>query len=111
MNNVFRKIINRFYRHKENITINEMLEILQSNKKAILVDVRSSQEYSEGHLPGSINIPVYNIEREAEKMIPNKDNIIIVYCSAGLRSRKALQILKKLEYKNLYQIEGGVENL
>ncbi len=108
---MFRKIINKFYRHKENITINEMLEILKTNDNAILIDVRSVQEYSEGHLPQSINIPVYDMEKEALRKIPNKEDIIIVYCSAGVRSKKALQILKKLGYKNLYHIEGGVENL
>lgn len=43
--------------------------------------------------------------------ITNKESIIIVYCSAGIRSKRAVQILRKLGYRNLYNIEGGIENL
>ncbi len=108
---MFRRIINRFYRHRENITLDEMFEILKTNDNVTLVDVRSMQEYNEGHLLGSINIPVYDMEAKAKQMLPYKEDIVIVYCSAGVRSKKALQILKRLGYKNIYHIEGGVQNL
>ena len=87
-----------------------MLEILKTNSNAVLLDVRSSQEYIEGHIRGSINIPVYDIEKQAKNKL-NKDSIIIVYCSAGIRSKRAIQILEKLGYENLYNVEGGIENL
>lgn len=107
---MFKKLIKKIYRHKENITIKEMLEILKTNSNAVLLDVRSSQEYIEGHICGSINIPVYDIEKQAKNKL-NKDSIIIVYCSAGIRSKRAIQILEKLGYENLYNVEGGIENL
>lgn len=107
---MFKKLIKKIYRHKENITIKEMLEILKTNGNAVLLDVRSSQEYIEGHIRGSINIPVYDIEKQAKNKL-NKDSIIIVYCSAGIRSKRAIQILEKLGYENLYNVEGGIENL
>lgn len=107
---VLKKLIRKIYRHKENISLNEMVEILKTNNNATLVDVRSEQEYSEGHISGSINIPVYDLEKVAKRRL-NEENIIIVYCSAGVRSKRAIQILKKLGYKNLYNIEGGIENL
>ena len=87
-----------------------MLEILKTNSNAVLLDVRSSQEYIEGHIRGSINIPVYDIEKQAKNKL-NKNSIIIVYCSAGIRSKRAIQILEKLGYENLYNVEGGIENL
>ena len=59
---------------------------------------------------GSINIPVYDLEKNAQNKL-NLGSIIIVYCSAGIRSKRAIQILRKLGYRNLYNIEGGVENL
>ncbi len=62
---MFKKIINRLYRHEENITVKEMLEIIKTNDKAILLDVRSTQEYKEGHIAGSINIPVYDLQGKA----------------------------------------------
>ena len=107
---MFKKLIKKIYRHKENITIKEMLEILKTNSNAVLLDVRSSQEYIEGHIRGSINIPGYDIEKQAKNKL-NKDSIIIVYCSAGIRSKRAIQILEKLGYENLYNVEGGIENL
>ena len=57
---------------------------------------------------GSINIPLYEIEKRAESILINKEAIIITYCSAGIRSKKALKILRKMGYKNLYTIEGGI---
>ena len=107
---MFKKILKKLYRHKEDISVREMLEILKTNSNAILLDVRSKQEYEEGHINGSINIPVYDLEKNA-KIKLNKENIIIVYCSAGVRSKRAIQTLKKLGYKNLYNIEGGIDNL
>lgn len=98
-----------FFRDKENISIKEAEEILKTNENVILLDVRSKQEYQEGHLQGSINIPVYDIQNKASTKLKNKEAIIIAYCSAGIRSKKALKILRKLGYRNLYTIEGGIE--
>ena len=107
---MFRKLLRKIYRHKENISVKEMLEIIKTNTNVVLLDVRSVQEYEEGHINGSINIPVYDLEKVANSKL-NMESIIIVYCSAGVRSKRALQTLKKLGYKNLYNIEGGIENL
>ena len=85
--------------------------ILKNDKNAILVDVRSPQEYKEGHLEGSINFPLYDLERNSETITKNKKNTIIVYCQSGNRSNKAVQILKLQGYSSLYQIEGGLDNI
>lgn len=97
------------FRNKENITMQEALEILSKNKNAVLLDVRSSQEYNEGHLQASINIPLYDIPKKASTKLKNKEDIIIAYCSAGIRSKKAIKVLRKIGYKNLYTIEGGID--
>ena len=107
---MFKKLIKKIYRHKEDISIKEMTEIIKTNDNVIILDVRSIQEYKEGYITGSINIPLHDLEKDAERKI-SKQSIIIVYCSAGIRSKKAIKILKKLGYKNLYNIEGGIENL
>jgi len=107
---VFRRLLRKLYRHKENISLKEMLEKIKTNDNVVLLDVRSKQEYEEGHINGSVNIPVYDLEKVENSKL-NKDSIIIVYCSAGVRSKRAIQTLKKLGYKNLYNIEGGIENL
>lgn len=54
-------------------------------------------------------MPLYEIPKRATVELNNKEAIIIAYCSAGIRSKKAVKILKKLGYKNLYTIEGGID--
>ena len=100
------------YRNSENINIEELKNLIKINKEVILIDVRSPQEYKEGHLGLSINIPLYDLERDIDNIL-NKDKTktIILYCQSGNRSNKALQILKDRNYKNLYQIEGGLDNI
>ena len=75
---------------------------------AIIIDVRSPQEFREGHIDGAISIPDYQIKKEIERKIPNKNEIIIVYCSTGHRSQKSKKILERLGYKNVYNIYEGI---
>ncbi len=77
---------------------------------AILVDVRSPQEFGEGHLENAISLPEYEIKQKAKKIIPNKSQDIIVYCSTGHRSEKAQKTLQALGYEKVYNLCNGVEN-
>ncbi len=87
----------------------EALDILKKHPNAILIDVRSSQEFNEGHLAGTINLPVYDIAKNIGKIVTNRDNIIILYCSVGIRSKKAAKILDDLCYTNVYTIKDGAK--
>ncbi len=78
---------------------------------AILIDVRSKQEYKEGHLPKAINIPEYEIQRRILKEIPNKNQLIVVYCQYGGRSKNTYINMKKMGYSNIYNLYGGLESL
>lgn len=104
-----RKWIRKLYRSKENLTKEEVNQMLKNHTNVVLLDVRSHQEYEEGHLNGAINIPTYDIYRNAPRIIKDKDTIIIAYCTVGLRSRNAINILRKMGYKNLYHLDGGIE--
>ena len=95
--------------NEKNIDYENAKTILKNDKNAILVDVRSPQEYKEVHLDGSINIPLYDLERNTEKI--NKQNTIILYCQSGNRSNKALEILEEQGCTSIYQIEGGLDNI
>lgn len=75
---------------------------------AIIIDVRSPQEYREGHVDGAISIPDYQIKKEVEKKIPNKKELIVVYCSTGHRSQKAQKILEDMGYTNVYNVYEGI---
>ena len=104
-------IFNRYRQINNNIDYEEAKMILKNDKEAILLDVRSPQEYRENHLSCSINVPLYNIESNCNEMLPNKEDTIIIYCQSGNRSKRAMQILQKDGYTNLYNIAGGMDNI
>ena len=107
------KIIKQIlYRSIENneISYQKMKEMINKSK-IYLIDVRRSQEFEEGHLDGAINIPVYNIKQNIEKLVKNKDENIILYCSSGYRSKEAKDILEDLGYENVYNLEGGLDKI
>ena len=96
---------------KEDISANDLKNILQNHKDVILLDVRSKQEYLEGHLSGSISIPSYDIVENVQNVIRNKNSLIIVYCNYGTRGKNAVRILSKLGYTNVYNLKDGLEGL
>lgn len=111
----FKKIIKEIFSKKRtieninNISYTKMKEILKENSDIIILDVRSPQEYNEGHINGAINIPEYEIFTKANNILQNRNLKIIVYCKSGNRSKKAIKTFKKLGYENLYNLEGGIE--
>lgn len=77
---------------------------------AVLIDVRSKQEYEEGHIIGAISIPEYEMRKRAKiELLDNKQEII-VYCSSGSRSKKAKKLLNQLGYENVYNLYNGWQN-
>ena len=85
---------------KKDINRNELEKLLKDG--AILVDVRSPQEYKEGHLDGAISIPEYEIISKHSSNFKSRDEVIILYCSNGIRSKKAQRKLEKIGYNNVY---------
>lgn len=74
---------------------------------AIIIDVRSIQEYQEWHIDGAINIPVWDIKQKILNYTESKDQYIILYCSSGVRSKKAQSILWNMGFKNVFNVNGG----
>lgn len=103
---IFNTRLNRSIERKD-IMQSEIKSLM--SKGAILIDVRSPQEYNEGHLDNSILLPEYEILKKIEDIIPNKNTKIILYCSSGTRSKKAQEELEKMGYKNIYNVLNGVE--
>ena len=75
-----------------------------SNEPALIIDVRTSQEYSSGHIEGAINIPYTEIAKKIENYTNDKNQKILLYCLSGSRSGIALNTLKKLGYTNLENV-------
>lgn len=84
------------------ITMEELKKL--EKEGAILLDVRSPQEYKEGHLNGAISLPEYEIKENVETILKNKKEIIIVYCSSGSRSKKAQKELIEMGYETVYNL-------
>ena len=108
-----KSIVNVFTRSVEN---DKKLDYKQAKDmmlydNAILLDVRSVQEYNEFHLEGAICIPVYDLYTNACKILTNKSQTIIVYCQTGNRSSQAVEVLINLGYTNLYEILGGLDEM
>ena len=79
-------------------------------KGAIIVDVRSPQEYEEGHLEGAILLPEYDIKKKAREVLQDKNKDIVVYCSSGTRSKKAQEELNDMGYMKVYNLYNGFQN-
>ncbi len=77
------------------------------NNSAVLIDVRTIDEYNTEHINGSISVPLDNIE-EIEEQVPSKDKILIVYCSSGNRSKQAKEKLIDMGYKTVYDMGSMV---
>ena len=88
--------------------INEGLERFRAVEGAVLLDVREADEYANGHIPGSLNLPLSALDT-AEIVIPRRDTPVFVYCLSGARSGQALSRLQKLGYKQVENI-GGIRN-
>lgn len=86
------------------ITWKEAME-KRKQENVILLDVRSTQEYEEGHVDGAICVPHYELAYKAGNVLDKKEQTIIMYCQTGARSKKAYRILKKIGYTNLYYIK------
>lgn len=85
--------------------INTGVERFRAQHGAVLLDVRTRQEYGEGHIPGSVNIPLDEIGRVSGSA-PAKDTPLFVYCLSGARSRQAVGQLKNMGYSKVENIGG-----
>ena len=85
--------------------VNRGVKEYQRTSGAVLLDVRTPEEYRSGHIPGSKNIPLQTIDR-ASSVAENKDTALYVYCQSGARSRQAAGVLKQMGYTNVNNIGG-----
>ena len=92
-----------------NITAEEAKQIMDTEVGYIILDVREQAEYDGGHIPGAILIPYTQIEDKANEMLPNKDQLILVYCRSGRRSKIAAEALVELSYTNIKEFGGIID--
>ena len=92
-----------------NITAGEAKEIMDSEEGYIILDVRTQEEYDQGHIPGAIVIPQDKIAEKAEQVLTDKNQLILVYCRSGRRSKLAEEALIELGYTNIKEFGGIID--
>ena len=92
-----------------NITAEEAKKIMDTEEGYIILDVRTQEEYDEGHIPGAIVISHEEIEEKAEKVLTDKNQLILVYCRSGRRSKIAAEALVELGYTNIKEFGGIID--
>ena len=92
-----------------NITAEEAKALMDTEEGYIILDVREQDEYDAGHIPGAILIPYTQIDEKAKGMLPDKDQLILVYCRSGRRSKIAAEALMELGYTNIKEFGGIID--
>ena len=91
------------------ITAEEAKQIMDSEEDYIILDVRTQEEYDQGHIPGAIVISHEEIAEKAEQVLTDKDQLILVYCRSGRRSKIAAEALAELGYTNIKEFGGIID--
>ena len=93
----------------EQITVEQAKTIMDTEKDYVIIDARTEEEFAEGHIKNAILIPEYEIANRAEKELPDKEQLILVYCRSGRRSKIASEELVKLGYTNVKEFGGIID--
>ena len=88
------------------ITMDEAVAIMESESGYIILDVRRPDEFAAGHIPNAINVPNETIGMAEIPELPDKNQLIMVYCRSGRRSKEAAEKLVKLGYTNIVEFGG-----
>jgi len=91
------------------ITMQEAVELMEKEDNYLILDVRTEQEYAAGHIPGAIVVPNETIGTEEIAQLPDKEQLIMVYCRSGNRSKQASDKLVKLGYTNIVEFGGIID--
>ena len=91
------------------VNMDEAITLMKEESGYIILDVRTPEEFADKHIPGAINIPNETIGTEEVPELPDKDQLILVYCRSGNRSKQASEKLAALGYTNIVEF-GGIND-
>jgi len=91
------------------VSMQEAIRMMETETGYMILDVRTAEEYASGHIPGAINIPNETIFQDNIPELPDKDQLILVYCRSGNRSKQASAKLSALGYTNIVEF-GGIHS-
>ena len=92
-----------------NITAQEAKTIMDTEQGYVILDTRTREEYDQGHIPGAIQISHDEITEKAGEVLTDKDQLILVYCRSGRRSKIAAEALVELGYTNIKEFGGIID--
>jgi len=94
----------------EETNVFEVKQRQDNGETLILIDTREESEWVRGHLPGSVHLGKGIIERDIERMFPDPEQELILYCGGGFRSALAAEALQKMGYKRPLSMDGGIRS-
>jgi rhodanese-related sulfurtransferase len=90
------------------VSVVEVKRALDTKEKMILLDVRNVSEFERGRIEKSINVPLFDLESDIERVVPDKSQKIYVYCLSGSRSKVAVEEMMKKGYTNVHNVANGL---
>ena len=93
----------------EQVSTSEAVALMESEEDYIILDVRTVEEFAQGHIPNAVNVPVETIGDEEIAALPDKEQLILVYCRSGNRSKTASAKLAENGYTNIVEF-GGINS-
>lgn len=103
----FLKIVQDAKTRVKECTVADVKRRLDAGEKFTLVDVREESEYAAGHVPGAVHLGKGVIERDIEKVVPDANTPLVLYCGGGFRSALAADNIQKMGYTNVISMDGG----
>lgn len=88
------------------ISVDDFSEMIRKQFRPVILDVRSTDEFNEGHVRGAVHIPDYKIAEEIESKVPDKKTPVYIYCYSGARAGSAARQMKRLGYEEVYNMGG-----
>lgn len=107
----FLALVNEAKKHVTEVSVAEARARLAANPKVILIDVREDHEWSAGHAQEAVHLGKGILERDLEKLYPDKKTEIIMYCGGGFRSALTCDAAQKMGYQNVTSLIGGYKGL
>ena len=107
----FLKLVSEARARIKEITLEQTRARLQQNPQAVLLDVREDHEWQQGHAAEAVHLGKGILERDLEKMFPDPNAEIIMYCGGGFRSALTADAAQRMGYRNVYSLIGGYKGL
>ena len=104
-------MVNEARSRVKEVTLEQVRERLAKNPKAVLVDVREDSEWERGHAAEAVHLGKGVLERDLEKMVPDADAELLMYCGGGFRSVLTADVAQKMGYRNVASLIGGYKAL